>query len=85
MVRLLQVVIMKKVRAHIIDSHIGLIAIGTRSASVIRPDGVLCDVMATALMVDGLDAQTWIRRPELTGYFFDNQSPRWNSVVVWIE
>jgi thiamine biosynthesis lipoprotein len=56
--------------AHIIDPHTGLIAIGARSATVIGPDGALCDALATALMVDGVDAQKWIGRPELTDYSF---------------
>jgi thiamine biosynthesis lipoprotein len=56
--------------AHIIDPHTGLIAIGARSASVIGPDGALCDALATALMVDGVDAQKWIGRPELSEYSF---------------
>jgi thiamine biosynthesis lipoprotein len=55
---------------HIIDPHTGLIAIGARSASVIGPDGALCDALATALMVDGVDAQKWIGRPELAEYSF---------------
>jgi thiamine biosynthesis lipoprotein len=56
--------------AHIIDAHTGLIAIGARSASVIGPDGALCDALATALMVDGRDAQRWMGRPELAEYSF---------------
>ena len=56
--------------AHIIDPHTGLIAIGARSASVIGPDGAICDALATALMVDGVDAQKWIVRPELAEYSF---------------
>ena len=56
--------------SHIIDPHTGLIAIGARSASVIGPDGALCDALATALMVDGIDAQKWIGRPELSEYSF---------------
>ena len=56
--------------AHIIDPHTGLIAIGARSANVIGPDGALCDALATALMVDGIDAQKWIGRPELSEYSF---------------
>ncbi len=56
--------------AHIIDPHTGLIAIGARSASVVGPDGALCDVLATALMVDGRDAQRWMGRPELAEYSF---------------
>ena len=56
--------------AHIIDPHTGLIAIGARSASVIGPDGAICDALATALMVDGFDAQKWIGRPELSEYSF---------------
>ena len=56
--------------AHIIDPHTGLIAIGARSASVIGPDGAICDALATALMVDGMDAQKWIGRPELAEYSF---------------
>jgi len=56
--------------AHIVDPHTGLIAIGARSASVVGPDGALCDALATALMVDGVDAQKWIGRPELVDYSF---------------
>ena len=55
---------------HIIDPHTGLIAIGARSATVIGPDGAICDALATALMVDGVDAQKWIGRPELSEYSF---------------
>jgi thiamine biosynthesis lipoprotein len=58
--------------AHIVDPHTGLIAIGARSATVIGPDGAICDAMATALMVDGVDAQKWIGRPELVNYSFWN-------------
>jgi FAD:protein FMN transferase len=56
--------------AHILDPHTGLIAIGARSASVVGPDGALCDALATALMVDGRDAQRWMGRPELADYSF---------------
>ena len=56
--------------AHIVDPHTGLIAIGARSASVIGPDGAICDALATALMVDGVDAQKWMGRPELSDYSF---------------
>ena len=56
--------------AHIVDPHTGLIAIGARSASVIGPDGAICDALATALMVDGIDAQKWIGRSELAEYSF---------------
>ena len=56
--------------AHIVDPHTGLIAIGARSASVIGPDGALCDALATALMVDGRDAQRWMGRPQLAEYSF---------------
>jgi thiamine biosynthesis lipoprotein len=56
--------------AHIVDPHTGLIAIGARSASVIGPDGAICDALATALMVDGVDAQKWIGRSELADYSF---------------
>jgi thiamine biosynthesis lipoprotein len=56
--------------AHIVDPHTGLIAIGARSATVIGPDGAICDALATALMVDGIDAQKWIGRSELAEYSF---------------
>ena len=56
--------------AHITDPHTGLIAIGARSASVIGPDGAITDALATALMVDGRDAQNWIGRPELSEYTY---------------
>ncbi len=56
--------------AHIVDPHTGLIAIGARSASVVGPDGALSDALATALMVDGRDAQRWMGQPELAEYSF---------------
>jgi thiamine biosynthesis lipoprotein len=56
--------------AHIVDPHTGLIAIGARSATVIGPDGAICDALATALMVDGIDAQKWIGRAGLAEYSF---------------
>jgi len=56
--------------AHIVNPHTGLIAIGARSATVIGPDGAICDALATALMVDGVDAQKWIGRAELAEYSF---------------
>jgi thiamine biosynthesis lipoprotein len=56
--------------AHIVDPHTGLIAIGARSATVIGPDGAICDALATALMVDGIDAQKWMGRAELAEYSF---------------
>jgi hypothetical protein len=43
---------------------------GARSASIVGPDGALCDALATALMVDGRDAQRWMGRPELAEYSF---------------
>jgi len=56
--------------AHIVDPHTGLIAIGARSATVIGPDGAICDALATALMVDGIDAQKWIGRVVFVEYSF---------------
>jgi len=56
--------------AHIVDPHTGLIAIGARSATVIGHDGAICDALATALMVDGIDAQKWIGQAELADYSF---------------
>ncbi len=56
--------------AHIVDPHTGLIAIGARSASVVGPHGALCDALATALMVDGRDAQRRMGLPELAEYSF---------------
>ena len=32
--------------------------------------GGICDALATALMVDGIDAQKWIGRAELAEYSF---------------
>jgi len=54
--------------AHIKDPHTGLIAIGARSATVIGPDGGLCDALATALVVTGRDGATIFSKPELRGY-----------------
>ena len=54
--------------AHISDPHNGMIAIGAKSATVVGPDGWLCDAMATAVMVDGTDAAQWFGHPDLAGY-----------------
>ncbi len=56
--------------AHIKDPHTGVIAIGAKSGTVIGPDGGLCDALATALMVDGVDAAQWIGNPQLSEYTF---------------
>ena len=54
--------------AHIKDPHSGLIAIGARSASVLGPDGGLCDALATALIVAGKDGAVYFSKPELAEY-----------------
>jgi thiamine biosynthesis lipoprotein len=54
--------------AHIKDPHTGLIAIGARSATVIGPDGGLCDALATALVVMGRDGAALFTKPELAAY-----------------
>jgi FAD:protein FMN transferase len=54
--------------AHIHDPSNGLIAIGAKSATVVGPEGWLCDAMATAVMVGGQDSAKWFGQPELQGY-----------------
>ena len=54
--------------AHISDPHSGMIAIGAKSATVVGPDGWLCDAMATAVMVGGTDSVAWFGQEELLGY-----------------
>ena len=54
--------------AHIHDPLNGLIAIGAKSATVVGPEGWLCDAMATAVMVAGQDSAKWFGQPELKGY-----------------
>jgi len=54
--------------AHIHDPFNGLIAIGAKSATVVGPEGWLCDAMATAVMVGGQDCAQWFGQPELQGY-----------------
>jgi len=54
--------------AHIKDPHTGLIAIGARSATVIGPDGGLCDALATALVVTGREGAALFSKPELADY-----------------
>ncbi len=46
----------------------GLIAIGAKSATVVGPEGWLCDAMATAVMVAGQEGAKWFGQPELAGY-----------------
>ena len=54
--------------AHIHDPLSGLIAIGAKSATVVGPEGWMCDAMATAVMVGGQDGAQWFGQPELDGY-----------------
>ena len=54
--------------AHISDPHSGMIAIGAKSATVVGPQGWLCDAMATAVMVGGTDSVAWFGQDELMGY-----------------
>ena len=54
--------------AHIHDPQTGMIAIGALSATVVGPEGWLCDAMATAVMVGGTDSTPWFSQPELQGY-----------------
>ena len=56
--------------AHITDPHTGVIAIGAKSGTVIGPEGGICDALATALMVDGVDAAQWIGNPQFREYTF---------------
>jgi thiamine biosynthesis lipoprotein len=44
------------------------LAIGAKSATVVGPEGWLCDAMATAVMVGGQDSAKWFGQPELVGY-----------------
>ena len=54
--------------AHIHDPFNGLIAIGAKSATIVGPEGWLCDAMATAVMVAGNDSAKFFGQPELAGY-----------------
>ena len=54
--------------AHIVDPHSGMIAIGAKSATVVGPEGWLCDAMATAVMVGGTESAQWFGQSELAGY-----------------
>jgi len=54
--------------AHINDPYTGMIAIGAASATVVGPEGWLCDALATALMVAGEDGAKYFGQAELEGY-----------------
>jgi thiamine biosynthesis lipoprotein len=54
--------------AHICDPHSGMIAIGAKSATVVGPNGWLCDAMATAVMVSGTDGAKYFSQEQLHGY-----------------
>lgn len=56
--------------AHIIDPHIGVPAVGARAATVVGPDSGIADALATALMVDGRDAVSWLGREQFRSYQF---------------
>jgi thiamine biosynthesis lipoprotein len=55
---------------HIRDPRNGMAALGAKSVTVVGPDGGLADALATAVMVDGIDAQAWVVREELREYSF---------------
>ena len=55
---------------HIRDPRNGMAALGAKSVTVVGPDGGLADALATAVMVDGIDAQRWVVREELREYSF---------------
>jgi thiamine biosynthesis lipoprotein len=54
--------------AHITDPYTGMIAIGAKSATIVGDAGWLCDALATAVMVAGVDAAPWFTQSELSGY-----------------
>mgnify|MGYP003343427865 FL=1 len=56
--------------AHIIDPRVKVPAVGARAATVIGPDAGIADALATALIVDGRDAITWLADPTLRNYQF---------------
>jgi len=45
-----------------------MIAIGAASATVVGPNGWLCNSLATALMVAGEDGAKYFAQPELVDY-----------------
>jgi thiamine biosynthesis lipoprotein len=53
---------------HIHDPLNGLIAIGAKSATVVGAAGWLCDAMATAVVVGGVDSAKWFGQTELKEY-----------------
>lgn len=55
---------------HIIDPRVGAPAVGARAATVVGPDGGVADALATALIVDGRDAATWIGNNAFENYSF---------------
>jgi thiamine biosynthesis lipoprotein len=55
---------------HIRDPRNGMAALGAKSVTVVGPDGGLADALATAVMVNGIDAQRWVVREELREYSF---------------
>jgi len=54
--------------AHITDPFTGMIAIGAKSATIVGPNGALCDALATAVMVAGKDSAIWFSQSELSEY-----------------
>jgi FAD:protein FMN transferase len=54
--------------AHITDPYTGMIAIGAQSATIVGPNGALCDALATAVMVAGKDSAIWFSQSELSEY-----------------
>ena len=54
--------------SHINDPFTGMIAIGAKSATIVGPNGALCDALATAVMVAGKDSAIWFSQSELSEY-----------------
>lgn len=55
---------------HIIDPRVGIPAVGSRAATVVGPDAGIADALATAIVVDGRDAVSWLGNQEFKNYTF---------------
>ncbi|HET7900605.1 MAG TPA: FAD:protein FMN transferase [Candidatus Nanopelagicales bacterium] len=67
----------------VVDPRSGLRASGARQATVVGPDAVLADALATALVVDGVEGSRWFASlPEWSACLVDGDELAWWGSAV---
>lgn len=69
-------------RGHVVDPATGRPPVGARQASVVGPDAGFTDALATALLVDGHEGDTWFEEFAARDLTWGRVRTRWGALVV---